>query len=78
MVTPAIVEASGHGCTRIEISYIANSPKAVQEIFSPSFLEDAKHDIKTFEHILNRVSGICYKVPLINLLHVFQEETRYN
>ena len=78
MVTPVINEASKYGCSRIEISYIANSPKAVQDIFSPSFLYDASLDVRKFEDILNRTADICYRVPLLNLLHAFQESTRYN
>ena len=45
VMTNVIKECSMHGMTRIEISYILDSPKAVAEVFSGSFLDDFKHDL---------------------------------
>ena len=64
--------------TRIEISYIAESEQASNYIYSNSFAANAKKDIEGFEQILNETSGICYKVPLIQLLDVFQIELKFN
>ena len=50
----------------------------MKEIFEPSFLGDAKVDIKTFERCINMVKGICHRVPLQDLLHIFQQESRFN
>ena len=78
LVTSIINETSELGYTRIEISYTAESPEAVKQIFSNSFLHDSKADINILEQCLNKVPGICFRVPLRDLLHVFQEETRFN
>ena len=64
--------------TRIEISYVANSQLTRDIIFSESFVEDSKKDLKNFEKCLNLTPGICYRVPLIDLLHTFQQETKFN
>ena len=52
-MSSVLKEASDLGLTRIEISYIADSPEAVKQIFSNSFLEDVKLDIKTLEQCIN-------------------------
>ena len=78
VMTSVINDASDIGLTRIEISYIAESPEAMNEIFSNSFLENAQVDINTLEWCINKTSGICHRVPLRDLLHGFQEEAKFN
>ena len=70
-MSPVLIEASERGLTRIEISYIADSPEAVKKIFSNSFLGDAMMDLETMESCINLTSDICYSVPLKDLLHTF-------
>jgi len=77
-MTSVINDASDIGLTRIEISYIAESPEAMNEIFSNSFLENAQVDINTLEWCINKTSGICHRVQLRDLLHGFQEEAKFN
>ncbi len=48
-MTNVINDASLHGLNRIEISYIADSPEAVEEIFSGGFIDHAKTDLLTLE-----------------------------
>ena len=67
-----------YGLTRIEISYVTNGQSTQDTIFSESFVEDSKKDLKNFEKCLNLTPGICYRVPLIDLLHIFQQETKFN
>ena len=70
-MTTVLNEASDLGLTRIEISYIADRPEIVNEIFDSAFLQKAKVDIDTLALCINKVSGICHRVPLRDLLHVF-------
>ena len=67
-----------HGMTRIEISYILDSPKAVAEVFSGSFLDDFKHDLDILQLSINKAAGICHVVPLKDFLHAFQQDAKFN
>ena len=77
-MSPVLIEASERGLTRIEISYISDSPEAVKKIFSNFFLVNAMVDLETMESCINLASEICYSVSLKDLLHTFQMESRYN
>ena len=72
VMSSVIKEASNTGLTRMEVSYCAKEPTALKKIFSDSFLNEAKSDIRSFEECINRVAGICYRVPLLDLLTRFQ------
>ena len=50
-MTKVINEASLYGLTRIEISYVTNGQSTQDTIFSESFVEDSKKDLKNFENM---------------------------
>ena len=76
--TSVFQEAKDVGLTRIEISYMANDFYVSQDLYKYDFLEDAQNDLKIVEQCQDEISGVCHRVPLLDLLSAFQEEARYN
>jgi len=72
----ALKETMAEGLSRIEISYYAESQDAEDELLVFEFPERAHNDLNDVLEALNSVSGLCYRVSLLNLLQTFQGQAK--
>ena len=61
----ALRESKDEGQSRIEITYMASSKEAEEELLHQDFVERAKIDLNRVEDALNRVNGLGWHLPLI-------------
>ena len=72
----ALRESREEGQSRIEIKYTAQTKEAEEELLHLDFVERAKIDLNRAEDALNKVSGLGWKLPLLQLLDRFVEAAR--
>ena len=68
------METLNEGTTRLEISYYAKTTIGEAEYFEDQFEYGVQQDLDTFQDYLNRLKGVCYRLPLIKLLDSFQSQ----
>ena len=67
----ALLESCDCGQSRIEITYTAIDVAGEEEILHGFFAERAKIDLNKAERALDRVDGLCWHLPLRELLDKF-------
>ena len=67
----AIRETVDNGLSRIEITYSTTTKAGEDMMLSPEFNEEAEADLHVVHHALNKVEGICWKLPLKTILDHF-------
>ena len=72
----ALRESKDEGQSRIEITYMASSKEAEQELLHQDFVERAKIDLNRVEDALNRVDGLGWHLSLIQLMERFVEAAK--
>ena len=60
-------EAQEEGVTRLEISYYADSFEAQAEYFADDFAAQARQELYSFQLCLNKLKGVCFRLPLVEL-----------
>ena len=75
-IQKAIEETWEEGLTRLEISYYFPSAEAEQELMKEDFCRRALQDLDAFHGCLNSLKGVCYLVPMTDILKYFQELAR--
>ena len=74
----ALKESRGIGLSRIEITYTLGSKDLENDMLNPLFRHEAENDLGKVQLALSRVKGICWHIPLSDLLNAFVEGTRKN
>ena len=69
----ALKESVDFGLTRIEISYYADSSGAESELWKSNTATRMHQDLDKVAAALATISGICYRLPLNDLLQEFQK-----
>lgn len=72
----ALVESLDAGLTRLEISYYAKSATGQAEYLEEDFEARAVRDLDRFNACLNQLNGVCFRLPLLELLENFQAMAR--
>ena len=68
----ALKETIEAGLSRIEITYYADSIVAEQQLLVDGFSETMHKHLDQVQEALNLLDGVCYKVPLLDVLETFQ------
>ena len=60
------------GLSRVEITYNADSVESQQLLLSEVFLDAATLDLDRAQKAVNRVQGLCWDIPFLELYEKFQ------
>ena len=74
----ALKESRDIGLSRIKITYTLGNKDLENDMLNPLFRHEAENDLRKVQLALSKVKGICWHIPLGDLLDAFVENTRKN
>ena len=72
-----MVEAQDGGLTRLEISYRAKTTAVQQFFYAEDFETQVRQDLDRFHACLNRLKGVCFRLPHLELFRNFLDAAHW-